>query len=174
MDTSLIPLILTTLIFSFFFSGIEIAFLSANKLQIELQGKQGKRWGEIMSKFLKNPSAFIGTTLIGNTVALVLFGIFMAQFIDPLLDFLPEDSNDEVLRLTIETLISTLFILFTAEFLPKSLFLINPNLVLATLAEPFNVFYWILKPFTFTIVGLSKFVIKRNPITLAAPMAISE
>ncbi|MGC4020862.1 MAG: hemolysin family protein [Cyclobacteriaceae bacterium] len=161
MDTSLLPLILTTLIFSFFFSGIEIAFLSANKLQIELQGKQGKRWGVIMSKFLKNPSAFIGTTLIGNTVALVLFGIFMAQFIDPLLDFLPEDSNDEVVRLTIETLISTLFILFTAEFLPKSLFLINPNLVLATLAEPFNIFYWILKPFTFSIVGLSKFVITK-------------
>ncbi|MBS1680245.1 MAG: HlyC/CorC family transporter [Bacteroidetes bacterium] len=161
MDISLIPLILTTLIFSFFFSGMEIAFLSANKLQIELQGKQGRRWGIIMSKFLKNPSSFIGTTLIGNTVALVLFGIYMAQFIDPLLDFLPEDSNDEVVRLAIETLISTLFILFTAEFLPKSLFLINPNLVLAMLAEVFNVFFWLLKPITFSIVGLSKFVITK-------------
>src|SRR5258708_37753815 len=161
MDTSLVPLILTTLVFSFFFAGIEIAFLSANKLQIELQGKQGKTWGVIMSRFLKDPSTFIGTTLIGNTVALVLFGIFMAQFIDPLLDFLPENSNDEVIRLVIETTVSTLFILFTAEFLPKSLFLINPNLVLATLAVPFNVCYWILYPLTFTIVGLSKFVITK-------------
>lgn len=161
MDTGLLPLILTTLIFSFFFSGIEIAFLSANKLQIELQGKQGKTWGVIMSKFINNPSAFIGTTLIGNTVALVLFGIFMAQLIDPLLDFLPEEKNDEVIRLTIETTVSTLFILFTAEFLPKSLFLINPNLVLAALAVPFNLFYYLLYPLTFTIVGLSKFVITK-------------
>jgi CBS domain containing-hemolysin-like protein len=161
MDTGLLPLILTTLIFSFFFAGIEIAFLSANKLQIELQGKQGKTWGVIMSRFLKDPSTFIGTTLIGNTVALVLFGILMAQFIDPLLDFLPEDENDEVFRLAIETTVSTFFILFTAEFLPKSLFLINPNLVLATLAVPFNVCYWVLYPLTFTIVGLSKFVITK-------------
>ncbi|MBI1768870.1 MAG: HlyC/CorC family transporter [Bacteroidetes bacterium] len=161
MDTSLLPLILTTLVFSFFFAGIEIAFLSANKLQIELQGKQGKTWGMIMSRFLKDPSTFIGTTLIGNTVALVLFGIFMAQFIDPLLDFLPENSNDEVIRLVIETTVSTLFILFTAEFLPKSLFLINPNLVLAALAVPFNICYWILYPLTFSIVGLSKFVITK-------------
>jgi putative hemolysin len=161
MDTGLIPPILATLIFSFFFAGIEIAFLSANKLQIELQGKQGKTWGVIMSRFLKDPSTFIGTTLIGNTVALVLFGILMAQFIDPLLDFLPENDNDEVIRLAIETTVSTLFILFTAEFLPKSLFLINPNLVLAMLAVPFNICYWILYPFTLTIVGLSKFVITK-------------
>jgi len=161
MDTSLLPLILTTLIFSFFFAGMEIAFLSANKLQIELQGKQGKTSGVIMAKFVKDPSAFIGTTLIGNTVALVLFGIVMAQFIDPLLDFLPENSNDEVIRLVIETTVSTLFILFTAEFLPKSLFLINPNLVLAAFAVPFNVCYWILYPLTFSIVGLSKFVITK-------------
>jgi len=161
MDTGLIPLILTTLVFSFFFAGIEIAFLSANKLQIELQGKQGKAWGVIMSRFLKDPSTFIGTTLIGNTVALVLFGILMAQFIDPVLEHFFEGDNDEVLRLAIETTVSTLFILFTAEFLPKSLFLINPNLVLAALAVPFNICYWVLYPLTFTIVGLSKFVITK-------------
>ena len=161
MDTGLILLVFMSLIFSFFFSGIEIAFLSANKLQIELQGKQGKSWGIIMSKFLKNPSAFIGTTLIGNTAAIVLFGIFMAQLIDPLLDFLPANSNDEIIRLSIETVASTLFLLFTAEYLPKSLFLINPNLVLAALALPFNVFYYLLYPLTFSIVGLSKFVITK-------------
>ncbi len=161
MDTGLLPYIITSLVISFFFAGIEIAFLSANKLQIELQAKQGKPWGIIMSKFLKKPSAFIGTTLIGNTVGLVLFGIFMAQFIDPLLDFLPPQLNDDVIRLAIETLISTLFILFTAEFLPKSLFLINPNLALAAMAVPFNFFYYLLYPLTFSIVGLSKFVITK-------------
>jgi len=161
MGTTLLPLILTVLVFSFFFSGIEIAFLASNKLQIELKGKQGKTWGLIMSKFLKKPSSFIATTLIGNTVSLVLFGIFMAQLIDPFFDFLPENGNDEVIRLILETLISTLLILFTAEFLPKSLFLINPNAVLATLAVPFNFFYILLKPLTFSTVTLSKFVITK-------------
>jgi len=149
-----------TLAFSFFFSGIEIAFLSANKLQIELQGKQGVLWGRIMSYFLKRQSWFIGTTLIGNTLALVLFGIHMAQLIEPFLAAnLPESINDEVFVLVFQTLISTLLILFTAEFLPKSLFLINPTLMLAALAVPFRIIYVILAPLTFSIVYLSKIVI---------------
>jgi len=159
MDNSYI-LIAITLAFSFFFSGIEIAFLSANKLQIELQGKQGVLWGRIMSYFLKRQSWFIGTTLIGNTLALVLFGIYMAQLIEPwLASSLPQSINDEVFILIFQTLISTLLILFTAEFLPKSLFLINPNLMLATLAVPFRIIYVILAPLTFSIVYLSKIVI---------------
>ncbi|MFN7260531.1 MAG: hemolysin family protein [Cyclobacteriaceae bacterium] len=159
MDNSYI-LIAITLAFSFFFSGIEIAFLSANKLQIELQGKQGVLWGKIMSYFLKRQSWFIGTTLIGNTLALVLFGIYMAQLIEPwLASNLPQSINDEVFILIFQTLISTLLILFTAEFLPKSLFLINPNLMLATLAVPFRIIYVILAPLTFSIVYLSKIVI---------------
>lgn len=150
-------MIFATLVFSFFFSGIEIAFLSANKLQIELQAKQGVLWGEIMSKFMKNPSRFIGTTLIGNTLALVLFGIYMAQLIEPwLTENLPTGLNDEVYVLAFQTLISTLFILFTAEFLPKSLFLINPNAMLAALAVPFRIIYVLLSPLTFSIVYLSK------------------
>jgi len=83
MNTTLFTPILISLIFSFFFSGIEIAFFSANKLQIELQGKQGVLWGRIMSQFVKKPSWFIGTTLIGNTLALVLFGILITQMIEP-------------------------------------------------------------------------------------------
>lgn len=160
METGPYLMIAITLIFSFFFSGIEIAFLSANKLQIELQGKQGVLWGKIMSYFIKRQSWFIGTTLIGNTLALVLFGIYMAQLIEPWLAAnLPESINDEVVVLIFQTLISTLLILFTAEFLPKSLFLINPNFMLATLAVPFRVVYIILAPLTFSIVYLSKMVI---------------
>ncbi len=154
---SVYVMIFATLVFSFFFSGIEIAFLSANKLQIELQAKQGVLGGEIMSKFMKNPSRFIGTTLIGNTLALVLFGIYMAQLIEPVLtEHLPTGLNDEVYVLAFQTLISTLFILFTAEFLPKSLFLINPNAMLAALAVPFRIIYYVLAPLTFSIVYLSK------------------
>jgi putative hemolysin len=160
MDTSAYVMIAFTLIFSFFFSGIEIAFLSANKLQIELQSKQGHRWGKIMSWFIKRQSWFIGTTLIGNTLALVLFGIYMAELIEPWLAAnLPASVNDEAVILTLQTLISTLLILFTAEFLPKSLFLINPNLMLTTLAIPFAIAAFILAPLTFSIVYLSKLVI---------------
>src|SRR5258708_16451513 len=113
MDSSLIPMILTALVFSFFFAGIEIAFLSANKLQIELQGKQGVLWAEIMSKYLKNPSGFIGTTLIGNTLALVVFGIYTTQFFEPLLTrHLPAWFNNQVPLLIIQSITSPTIILF--------------------------------------------------------------
>ncbi|CAN5316331.1 hemolysin family protein [soil metagenome] len=154
--------IIISLIFSFFFSGIEIAFLSANRLQIELQGKQGSWSGKIISFFMTNPSRFIGTTLIGNTLALVIFGNKMALLFAPILaEILPPSFNNEASLLLIQIMISTLLILFTAEFLPKSLFMINPNLVLSALALPFVITYALLAPVTFTIVNLSKFVIKK-------------
>ena len=157
---SLYPWIITSLIFSFFFSGIEIAFLSANRLQIELQGKQGLWSGRIMSFFMQNPARFIGTTLIGNTLALVIFANNMALLFAPILvESLPSSFNNEPSILLIQTILSTLLILFTAEFLPKSLFMINPNLVLSTLAFPFVVMYAVLAPITFSIVTLSKLVI---------------
>lgn len=157
---NLYPWIIASLIFSFFFSGIEIAFLSANRLQIELQSKQGNLTGRIMGYFMQNPSRFIGTTLIGNTLALVIFGNNMALYFTPILtEHLPSSLNNEPSILLTQTVLSTLLILFTAEFLPKSLFMINPNLVLTTLTLPFVVMYGILYPITFSIVNLSKFVI---------------
>lgn len=158
---SLYPWIAVSLVFSFFFSGIEIAFLSANRLQVELRGKQGIWSGRIMSYFMRNPSRFIGTTLIGNTLALVIFGNSMAFLFEPILaEHLPPTFNNEPSILLIQTVLSTLLILFAAEFLPKSLFMINPNFVLSTLALPFVVMYALLSPITFTIVNLSKWVIK--------------
>jgi putative hemolysin len=152
--------IVISMVFSFFFSGIEIAFLSANRLQVELRGKQGHWSGRIMAFFMQNPSRFIGTTLIGNTLALVVFGNSMAALFAPLLaESLPPSLNNEPSVLAIQTILSTLLILFTAEFLPKSLFMINPNLVLTALAYPFVVMYALLAPVTFTIVNLSKLVI---------------
>ncbi len=157
---SLYPWIITSLVFSFFFSGIEIAFLSANRLQVELQGKQGAWSSKIIAYFMQNPSRFIGTTLIGNTLALVVFANTMARLFEPVLtENLPSSLNNEPSILLIQTTLSTLLILFTAEFLPKSLFMINPNFMLSTLALPFVVMYALLAPITFTIVTLSKFVI---------------
>ncbi len=159
---SLYPWIIASLVFSFFFSGIEIAFLSANRLQVELQAKAGVWSGKIMAHFMQNPSRFIGTTLIGNTLALVIFGNNMALLFEPVLaGKLPASLNNEPSILLIQTILSTLLILFTAEFLPKSLFMINPNLVLSALALPFVAMYVILAPITFTIVNLSKFVLTK-------------
>ena len=151
-----------SVVFSFFFSGIEIAFLSANRLQIELQGKQGEWSGQIISYFLSNPSRFIGTCLVGNTLALVIFGNSMAVLFEPvLLENLPQSLNNEPSILLIQTIVSTLIILATAEFLPKSLFLINPNLMLSALAIPFAVTYVVLKPISFMILGLSTLLLKH-------------
>lgn len=158
----LFPWIITSLAFSFFFSGIEIAFLSANRLQVELQGKQGSWSGQLVAYFLNAPSRFIGTCLVGNTLALVIFGNSMAALFEPVLVAnLPESLNNDVAMLLIQTAISTLIILATAEFLPKSLFLINPNLMLSALAVPFAVTYAVLKPITFTILQLSTLVLKH-------------
>lgn len=160
MET-LAPWILTSLGFSFFFSGIEIAFLSANRLQVELQGKQGAWSGRLVSYFLNSPSRFIGTCLVGNTLALVIFGNSMALLFEPMLVAnLPQALQNEPSILLIQTIISTLIILATAEFVPKSLFLINPNLMLTTLAVPFAATYVILKPITYAILNISTFVLK--------------
>lgn len=152
--------ILLSLTFSFFFSGIEIAFVSSNKLQLELQSTQGVLSGKILAGFIKRPSRFIGTTLIGNTISLVIYGMLMAQWMEPWLSLnLPDVLNNEAGILVIQTIVSTIVVLFTAEFIPKSLFLINPNAMLSALAVPFVVISYLLLPIVFVIVGLSKLVI---------------
>jgi putative hemolysin len=160
MNSNILPGIIISLIFSFFFSGIEIAFLSSNKLQIEIRAKQGSIVGKILSNFINKPSWFIGTTLIGNTLALVFFGNFMAQLLVPILsDYLPQYINNEPTIMLVQTFLATIIILFTAEFLPKSLFMINPNTMLSVLAIPFSIAFIILFPIMIFIVTLSKFVI---------------
>ncbi|MDZ4716615.1 MAG: hemolysin family protein [Cytophagales bacterium] len=153
--------IITSLAFSFFFSGIEIAFLSANRLKIELQSKQGLWSGRIIGYFLQNPYRFIGTCLIGNTLALVIFGNSMAVLFEPvLMANLPPSLNNDPSVLLIQTAITTLIILFTAEFLPKSLFMINPNFMLTALAIPFVAMYGLFRPITYAIVKLSNLILK--------------
>ncbi|UII28671.1 hemolysin family protein [Fulvivirga maritima] len=162
MDLSVLIPIALTLLFSAFFSGIEIAFVSADKLHIELQGKKGYRTGKILGKFLNNSSRFIGTTLIGNTIALVIYGIFMAKLLDPFIrEALPEVIYNELSVLIVQTVASTLIVLLTAEFLPKSIFLINPNWMLTIFAFPMYIIYWIMGPVVWAIVSLSKVIITK-------------
>jgi putative hemolysin len=121
MDNNYVVYVVITLIFSAFFSGIEIAYISANKLQIELQKKQGMWSGKVLSKFLARPGQFIGTTLIGNTIMLVLYGTFMAFLLDdPLRNLFPESFNNEAVILISQTVLSTLLVLITGEFCRKA------------------------------------------------------
>ena len=153
-------IILGALAFSAFFSGMEIAFVSANKLQLEVQAKNGGWTDRVLAKFLTNQSGFLGTTLIGNNIALVIYGIFMARAIDPWLDqALPVVINQPISHLVLQTLISTLIVLFTAEFLPKSLFMLEPNRVLKWMAAPMLLIYYILWVLTFIVTWISKMLI---------------
>jgi len=157
MDSYQWGIILSTLVFSAFFSGMEIAFISANKLKIELDGKQGDFFAKIIANFFKRPSRFIGAMLVGNNVSLVVYGIFMAKLLEPQIEAYTKSS---LVILLIQTIISTLIILVTAEFLPKTLFRINPNSMLRFFALPLFIIYWIMFLPMLLVIGISELLIK--------------
>lgn len=162
MDDQYLLLVLVSLVFSALFSGMEIAFVSANRLHIELQSKQGKISGKILATFIQNPGQFIGTTLMGNTISLVLYGIFMAYLLGPPLGYvLPEAINTQAGVMVVQTVVSTIVVLITAEFIPKSIFILNPNSMLTVFSFPFVVIYYLLYPVVWVVVGLSKVVITK-------------
>ena len=152
--------IAVSLLFSAFFSGMEIAFITANKLQIELDSKQGLLVGKINSFFIENPSRFIATMLVGNNIALVVYGMLMAKALTPVLGKIPQLQNNDMFMLTVQTVISTLIVLITAEFLPKALFRINPNKLLNVLSLPVTAIFVILSPIVYIINGISNLFLK--------------
>tara|TARA_B100000131_G_scaffold83093_1_gene80066 strand:+ start:564 stop:1826 length:1263 start_codon:yes stop_codon:yes gene_type:complete len=152
--------ILISLLFSGFFSGLEIAFVSRNKLNFELKAKKGGIIGNIFSIFKKNTSHFFATMLLGNNLALVLYGIFMAELLEPIIfNILPEIIKNDILVLLFLIIISTLIVLITAEFIPKSLFLVSPNLMLSYFSVPLFIIYILLYPAVWVILSISKFFI---------------
>ncbi|PIB36860.1 hemolysin [Reichenbachiella sp. 5M10] len=162
MDSYLIGAILTSVLFSALFSGIEIAFITSDKLHIELQGQQGKLSARILSKLSNNPSNFIATTLIGNNLTIVVYGILMAMLLDPWLEsWLPPSFNNDIVILLLQTLISTVVVLFTAEYVPKSVFLTNPYRFLSILSVPIFLIYYALSPVVYVIMAASKFLITK-------------
>ncbi len=150
MDTVIFLLI--TMAFSAFFSGMEIAFVSVDKLRFEMERKSGVTSG-IISYFLRNPNNFISTMLVGNNIALVIYGILMAQIIE--VNLLAGIISNHFVMVLVQTVISTLIILVTGEFLPKTLFKINPNLMLRVCAIPLFICYVILFPISKFASGLS-------------------
>ena len=150
MDTVIFLLI--TMAFSAFFSGMEIAFVSVDKLRFEMERKSGVT-SNIISYFLRNPNNFISTMLVGNNIALVIYGILMAQLIE--VNLLAGIISNHFVMVLVQTVISTLIILVTGEFLPKTLFKINPNLMLRVCAIPLFICYVILFPISKFASGLS-------------------
>ena len=150
--------ILITMAFSTFFSGMEIAFVSSNKLRFEMNRNEQSITSRILSIFYHNPNNFISTMLVGNNIALVIYGILMAQLIEQqlLADYI---DNEFVLVLT-QTIISTLIILVTGEFMPKTLFKINPNFTLNLLAIPAFVCYVVLYPISKFASGISGILLR--------------
>ena len=152
-----IALIVVCLFFSAFFSGLEIAYISRNKLNFEIKSKSKSVFGKIFALFNRNNSEFIATLLIGNNLSLVMYGLVMAQLLEPMLSFI----NNDISILIIQTLVSTVIVLITAEYIPKSIFLINPDKLLITFSIPLLIIYLILNPVVKVVMIFSKwFIIK--------------
>lgn len=156
-------IILICLLLSAFFSGMEIAFVSANKLKVELDKQSGRVYSRLLEGVLQSPAKFIASMLVGNNIALVVYGVMMAKLLEPTIE---QYTQSSFLVLLIQTIISTLIILVTAEFLPKAFFRINPNQFLKFFALPLFLFYYLLWP----IVRITIFMSKIGLRLIGAPL----
>lgn len=138
--------ILLTLVFSAFFSGMEIAFITSNKLRFELDKKHRNLTSSILSIFYKHPQQYISTMLVGNNISLVIYGLLMAEVMTPWL----EPIGSQFLITLLQTILATAIVLITGEFLPKTIFRVNPNLWL-------RVFSWFLLFFYVALYPISRF-----------------
>lgn len=152
-----IVVIITSILLSAFFSGMEIAYVSANKFQIELEKKKEGFTAKILRKITSKSSKFITTMLVGNNIALVVYSFFMGDLI---VSFLPDSSFNEFTILLIQTVISTIIILVTAEFLPKAIFRIYANEALWMFAPLAYLFYIIFHFVSDFITAISDFFLK--------------
>ena len=165
MESSLI-VIITTLLLSAFFSGMEIAYVSANKIHIEIEKKQEGILASILDRLTRKPSKFIATMLIGNNISLVVYGLFMGDLLmNWFLQILPSNNSFVQAMLTdfsllTQTLISTLIILLTAEFFPKVLFQIYANKLIKFFAVPAFFFYQLFSLISDFVIRVSDFVLK--------------
>lgn len=160
MDSAPVAGMIGSLIFSIFISGIEVAFLSVSKEHLELQGKNGNIPARIMSFFVRKPTWFIGTTLIGNIASLLLFGIFTTL---SLLSWCESAfaalSLTVLIPIVVLTFVLSIIILYTVEFFSKSFFIINSDKMVKAMAWPFLIIFVVMFPVVFILVSLARFII---------------
>jgi CBS domain containing-hemolysin-like protein len=151
-----ILIILSAVILSAFFSGMEIAFVTSNKLRIELDRKQNAFGSGIIKIFTSNPGQYIATMLIGNNICLVIYGLIISRLLGPAISFY---IYSDLITLILQTIISTAIILFIAEFLPKTIFLLSPNFFLKIFSLPTLFFFFLFYPVSkFTLAGANLFI----------------
>lgn len=159
-ETQIIWLVITvvSLMFSALFSGIEIAFVTSDRVRTELDVSRGGAVSRALSLFYRHSEFFISTILVGNNIMLVIYGMGFAQLLDPSLN--QWFNNNESLVLLSQTIISTLVILLTGEFLPKTIFRINPNQSLKLFSLPMALIYYVLYPISWFSTWLSKMLMR--------------
>ena len=152
-----------TLFFSALFSGLEIAFNSINRLQLEVELTKNTFSAKLIRLFLKDQSRFITALLLGNNIALIIYGMSMSQLLDaPVTHWLQRISLDnDFMVLLVKTVLATLLVLLVGEFLPKTLFRINPNAILSFFAFPTFLCYCLLYPLILVYTGISEFIIRH-------------
>ena len=161
MDSATITALTVTLIamlFSAFFSGMEIAFISSNKVRVGIDTQKGGITSRIIDTFYSHSDMFISTMLVGNNIMLVVYGMGMAKLCEPWLSMLL--GGNEALVLIAQTLISTGIILITGEFFPKTIFRVNPNDSLRTFATPLYLIYLLLYPISLLTSALSSLLMR--------------
>ena len=163
MDTTGIFL-LTAMIFSAFFSGMEIAFVSSSKLRFEVDKNSQSLSAKLLSVFYNNPNNYISTMLVGNNIALVIYGIMMSRVIDGFLE--QYVTSNPVWLLLTDTIISTLIILVVGEFIPKTIFKINPNATLRFFSLPTFLIYCILYPISLFATACARIILRLFGIKL--------
>ena len=150
--------IFLTLILIGFFAGVEIAFVTANRLSIELKKKQGKASGIILSKFVEEPARFIGTCLIGINIFFVIYGLLFSSLLNPLYELV--GLNTPYIKLVFDTFLSTLIVLVLGEFIPKAVFRAKNDMLLSFFAPVIRFFYKIFYPIASILVNVAEWILK--------------
>jgi putative hemolysin len=155
---SILAWFIVTILMMAFFSGIEMAFYSVNRFNIELKKKQGKPGAQILSRFIKNPELFLSTTILGFTIFLVCFVLLFSIVTFPMWQFL--GLNSDVARLILDIILATFIVLVLAEFMPRALFRAHSNIILTRLVWVVNAFYQVMQPLASTLINFSDWLLK--------------